>query len=364
MMPHDKKSIVIEIEDLDKLDWVKFNPSQKGFYMVHYGEDGKGAMMWDYFSQALQTDCSVFDPADRSNLLNDAFSLSGSGLMPYDTALDLTLYLNTETHFMPWKTIKIHFEFLLQKLANSEAGTLLQNYLEKQSEALYSSLGWKQEGTTLEKFIRTELIDISCGSLHTDCLTTAASLLSTWVDDVTSYIHPDVRALVFTHGMTSLTDAQLVWDKLWDLYTSGDKNKDNILNAITHTKETALIKRLLELSMNGEELNVEDFFPTLNLITTNYDALPIIWSFYRDNWELLVERFTIHNELLGELLVAITNTFATEQQLKEMTDFFEKYPDAGDQEESRQTALVNVRDNIRYRERNYNTILTWLQEHA
>ena len=59
-------------------------------------------------------------------MLNDAFTLAESGHLPYTIALDMTLYLDKEYNFMPWKTVKPRLDHLIEKLYNTEAALLLQ----------------------------------------------------------------------------------------------------------------------------------------------------------------------------------------------------------------------------------------------
>ena len=74
----------------------------------------------------------------------------------------------------------------------------------------------------------------------------------------------------------------------------------------------------------------------LSYISYNRVGEPIVWDFVRNEWEYLVERFTLNDRYLGSLIPTITKKFATEMRLQEMKDFFAKYPDAGAGEANRQ----------------------------
>lgn len=49
---------------------------------------------------------------DRSNLINDAFSLAESGHIPYSVPLSMTLYLKKEKDYVPWATAVEKFKFI------------------------------------------------------------------------------------------------------------------------------------------------------------------------------------------------------------------------------------------------------------
>jgi glutamyl aminopeptidase len=68
----------------------------------------------------------------------------------------------------------------------------------------------------------------------------------------------------------------------------------------------------------------------------------------KNNWEYLVERFTVNDRRLGNYVLSISISFANETRLKEMLDFFAKYPDSGAGENARNQALENVRNNIKW----------------
>lgn len=54
--------------------------------------------------------------ADRSNLIHDAFNLAEASLLPYSTALDMTKYLVSEHHFVPWYVASSNLIKLRNKL--------------------------------------------------------------------------------------------------------------------------------------------------------------------------------------------------------------------------------------------------------
>ena len=78
----------------------------------------------------------------------------------------------------------------------------------------------------------------------------------------------------------------------------------------------------------------------LSYISYNRVGEPIVWDFVRNEWDYLVERFTLNDRYLGSLIPTITKKFATEMRLQEMKDFFAKYPDAGAGEANRQGWLI------------------------
>ena len=90
------------------------------------------------------------------------------------------------------------------------------------------------------------------------------------------------------------------------------------------------------MGRNETIIREQDYFSMLSYISYNRVGEPIVWDFVRNEWEYLVDRFTLNDRYLGSLIPTITKKFATEMRLQEMKDFFQKYPEAGAGEQNRQ----------------------------
>lgn len=62
--------ILVQFEVPEQTKWIKANVKQSGFYRVTYDDD-----MWSNIIDALRKNHSVFNPADRASLIDDAFTL-------------------------------------------------------------------------------------------------------------------------------------------------------------------------------------------------------------------------------------------------------------------------------------------------
>ena len=59
--------------------------------------------------------------------------------------------------------------------------------------------------------------------------------------------------------------------------------------------------RLIDLARDISNVREQDYFTLLGMISNNRVGEPIVWDFYRNEWEYLVERFTLHDRLLGRV---------------------------------------------------------------
>ena len=78
--------------------WVKLNAKQMGYFRINYLDEH-----WSALSNALLNDVSSMNASDRWGIIDDSFSLSAAGSLPYSTALDLIQYVKNERHPVPWK---------------------------------------------------------------------------------------------------------------------------------------------------------------------------------------------------------------------------------------------------------------------
>lgn len=73
------------------------NSESKGFYRVQYSK-----LTLDSIAHLLLEDHNAIPIKSRARVLDDTFTLAQAGRLPYQAALNLTLYLTKETEYLPW----------------------------------------------------------------------------------------------------------------------------------------------------------------------------------------------------------------------------------------------------------------------
>ena len=69
-------------------EWFKFNVDASGYYIVNY--DVKN---WNRIIRQLRDDHKVFSGLDRASIVKDVFTLAEEELLPFEVALNATIYL-------------------------------------------------------------------------------------------------------------------------------------------------------------------------------------------------------------------------------------------------------------------------------
>lgn len=132
---HDVREIVIPIEG--DVEWIKFNKDQVGYYRVKYDEP-----MWKSLNQALERNVTSLSVLDRAHLLHDVFSLAEALQVPYDTALTMTKYLKSETHFVPWDVVSSKLKGIRDLLYYTELHPKFQAYANDLVNDAYEAVDW------------------------------------------------------------------------------------------------------------------------------------------------------------------------------------------------------------------------------
>jgi glutamyl aminopeptidase len=210
-----------------------------------------------------------------------------------------------------------------------------------------------------------KIISLSCGYGNQECLEESSRLFNNWIKRGQK-LSPDIREYAFKYGMQS-SGSDEDWNKLWDMWRTevSASEKSKLLTALTSVTNTQLISKLISYANDSSIINDQDFFPVQQSIASNSPiGRQLVWDYLRNNWNYLVERFTVNDKRLGNYFSSISISFATETQLKEMLDFFAKYPDSGAGQNARNQALENARNNIKWLEMHEKNVLNWFNSNS
>uniref|UniRef100_A0A0P4WBK7 Aminopeptidase n=1 Tax=Scylla olivacea TaxID=85551 RepID=A0A0P4WBK7_SCYOL len=345
----------LEVKVPAEVTWVKVNVYYKGFYRVNYEAD-----MWSELGKLCAS--QALSAADRAGLYSDVFALADAGLLSYTVPLDFSRNLASESDYVPWDAMTATFVDIQRLLASSDAYQPFKDYVSSLVEPLYSSLGWDDEGDHLRRLLRTDVVTLACISGSDACLEAAARKIESWILDATSPLPLDARRQSYRWGVVKEGDREM-WEVMWQraLGETSATETDNLYYGMANFQDTSILQSYIELSMKEENVRSQNFLTILEYISTNPVGNSLVWDWVRSNWEWLVERYTINDRYLGQLIPRICRYFATGQKLTEMEEFFSQYPEAGAGERYRQQAIETVKYNIRWVNDNAATILAWLQ---
>lgn len=130
------------------VDYIKCNINQTGFYRVNYPKE-----MWTSIIKTLMKNHTKFSPADRANLIDDAFSLCDADEVDVSIPLELSLYLVNERDYAPWETALRYLNLWRNKLAESAAYKKYILFFKQLLGPITRYIGWTDEGSHLKKLV-------------------------------------------------------------------------------------------------------------------------------------------------------------------------------------------------------------------
>jgi glutamyl aminopeptidase len=212
---------------------------------------------------------------------------------------------------------------------------------------------------------RLTILDLACSFDHADCMEEVGKRFREWLDDdpANKRPHPDLRSLIYYHGMRSVGDEK-DWNKVFELFTNEQDatEKSKLQTGLAAIQDAVILTKFIELaSANETYVRSQDYFSLLSSVAANRAGEMLVWDFVRMNWENLVKRFTLSERNLGRMIPSITSKFASEIRLKELQNFFREYPEAGAGENARKQALENIQNNIKWLKNNKKSVGDFLE---
>ncbi|XP_043478871.1 glutamyl aminopeptidase-like isoform X1 [Leptopilina heterotoma] len=353
----DAKNLVVKLDE--PVDWIKFNCDQIGYYRVNYE-----TAEWHKLAEVLRWNHKRFSTSDRTHVLEDAFSLADAAELDYNITMDMTNYLSSELHAVPWDMAATKFLRMHTLLSSTSASPKFQEYIRNLVDPVYHEVLWSVENVdshvTLN--LRTVILTLACEMGHTECLEEGAEIFKKWINDPKDERpHPDIRSSVYYYGMSHI-GGEAEWKKMFEKFIkeTNSLEKLKLMRGLAGVRSASLLNRFISNAMDENYVRAQDAFTCLRQISANPVGTPLVWDWVRENWEFLVKRYTLNDRYLGQLIPAVTSSFASEVKLNEIKAFYEKYPEAGAGALYRTRGLETVVNNMKWLQKNEAKIEAWL----
>ncbi|KAJ7393673.1 hypothetical protein OS493_003330 [Desmophyllum pertusum] len=262
-------------------EWIKGNIGQTGFYRV-ITKKRTGI----YF----RSNCCIIT---RANLLN------------HTKALSISSYLIKEEDYVPLLSAMRKFEKLLEILPSKRPA---YKYVQ------YNKIGMKDQGTLLERFQRTILIDANCAAGVKSCLGNMTQMFRQWMDDpVNKPVPADLKTLVYHFGV--VTGGEKEWDFVYSQFKSTDvvSDKSILLYAMAGSQEPWIIERYLEYTLDRSKIGPRYLSYAMYYISdSNEFGTNVAWNFFQLKWETRSKMFGGPYRTLGRFVPYVSKRFSTE----------------------------------------------------
>uniref|UniRef100_A0A673M0Z8 Aminopeptidase n=1 Tax=Sinocyclocheilus rhinocerous TaxID=307959 RepID=A0A673M0Z8_9TELE len=351
----DKCSVLTTLKLPDQVKWLKFNFRSDGFYIVHYDEEG-----WKDLIGALKEDVNVLTCKDRAALINNIFALSRSGKVSFRLVLNLMDYMRNETETAPLTEALFQLGQIYRLLdKRSELNLASRMTVSDHFGSLMENQSWNLETSVSKMTLRSALLEMACSLNIRNCATQAKHLFDQWfTSNKTSQIPSDLMRTVFK--VAAQTDEG--WGKLLDVYkhSINDPEKRKTLEALASTQDVRKIIWILQKSLDGSEIQTQEFPLVMKTICKNFAGYLYAWDFVKENWDKITQKFPVGSFAIQSIIMSATSQFSTKTHLVEAQNFFTSLGTKGSQMRIVQEAIETIKLNMRWMENNLNTLQSWL----
>ncbi|ODN01106.1 Aminopeptidase N [Orchesella cincta] len=245
-----------------------------------------------------------------------------------EAALNLTRYMEQETHFAVWSTFFEHFNNIYVKMASHPGYSLLRDYLVPKLDAALTAVGVEESPshTGALAILRADLLDWACSLQSPLCFTYANQLLAQWVDNPNTSPILSVDARATLECAIVAAGGKPAFDFVFAKYQDSGSNtelKNEFLNALACTTEISVMNELLNKTLNTTSgIAPGDASSVLNSVSSGALGRTIILDFLSENLEDVIT--VIGNgglQPITGVLGTLQNYFTTKAQLDKLEAF-------------------------------------------
>ncbi|XP_073321593.1 endoplasmic reticulum aminopeptidase 2 [Pagrus major] len=343
----------------EDVSWVKVNTDMTGYYVVHYEDGG-----WDEITKLLLENHTALSYKDRTQLIHNSFQLVTAGHLPLNKALDLIGYLRLEKDTVPLLEGLGYLETfyrIIEKRNEFDLTRSLGAYVLRFFRAVIDQQTWSDRGSVSERRLRSEVLSLACHLDYPPCLERARQSFKDWLQsNGTLNLPTDVAVTVYSVGAQD----DHGWASLLHTYniSLSAAQKSKILFALTCSKDTDKLQRLLELGLEGKVIRSQDLSTLILMVARNPQGHHLAWNFVKKNWDTLVQKFQLGSFCIRNIIIGTTGQFSSPEDLTNVQLFFESIKEQALQLRATQVALDNVQKNVRWFQRNLETLRGWLNK--
>jgi len=336
-------------------EWIKFNVDNKGFFRSNYDKQN-----WKLLGEQLKNSHEKFSSSDRANMIDDAFELARTGMIPYDVALDLTQYFNKEQNYAPWYTLMESLGYISSMLEGRPGYSVYEKYLLKIIQPMIKKLGWQDEGSHLEKYLRALILGTAVKHNDTVAVKKALLLFNDFKTKDTP-IAANLKGAIYLAGVKYGTIDN--WNFLWKRRqsTKVPTEKRKIMFALTDTQDPAILKKYLSLSLNSSSIRSQDSATVIIGVAANKAGFKMAWDFTIKRWSTLYERYSRSQFQLQTLIHGVFARGKTLANKNQVIEFFKTH-DAGTGKRAVSQAIESIQNHIDWLERYEKSVVDWLKK--
>ncbi|XP_071098376.1 aminopeptidase N-like [Haliotis cracherodii] len=360
-MKYHEDSLVVDLNETLPADgWVIVNIKECGYFRVNYDVN-----TWNNIINFLSNGShELIHPINRAQIINDAWNLAKAGLLDQAIALRTVNYLSKDLDYVPWKAFIRELGYVESMLERTSLYGIFQVFMRNTVSTPFAQIGTNISETMapIEKFTVSQMASLACRHDLPECVQVARQLFNQWManPDINP-IHPDLQSTVYCTAVRSggHEDWEFTYAQLQVADSSSEQSR--LREALACSREPGQLQRLLEMSLNPDEIRPQDTRTTITAVADSRWGRDLAWNFLKNRFSDLgaaVTSFSGMSRLVGD----VTNKFNTEQDYKQIEDFVNSGDDLSQAGDAFVQAMDRTRANIRWLGDNYNIFEDWLTE--
>jgi len=309
-------SIDVEIKNLPKDGWVKFNAGATGFYQVHYDEQ---------LFNAIKPHVKSLTPRDRVQVEADLYAACKAGIEKSSRFLDLARCYKGEMDFNVWNDFSsslASYRNLAESLGcKEEAKKLLREIYSQTASAIGFEKNEKDSHSTgnLRSLVWGQLAKCD----HEELNLYAAEHFKKMVEDPTStHLNPDMQGVV----LTTAARQQKTLDDLIKLHSGFpmQEQKSRTEIAIGSVQGEELMAKAIDYAFS-DAVRQQDMTSLLGTISaSSLEGREAIWAMLQNKWSFW-QNFK-GSFMVGRMLNNAIARFDTAEKADEIEKYFNDNP--------------------------------------
>ncbi|XP_041031285.1 aminopeptidase N-like [Carcharodon carcharias] len=344
-------------------EWILANINVTGYYRVNYDEEN-----WKKLVNHLLINHTDLPVINRAQIMADSFNLARAKYRNTTAALETTRYLSKELEYIPWEAALENLAYFQLMFDRNDVFGPMRDYMRQQVENLYNHFktetnNWtKFPDSLMDQYSMINAVRVACGHGLLDCQEMAQAFYRKWMNN--SMVNPipvDLKSSVYCNAIALGNEKQ--WDFAWKMLqkTTIATEADKLRSALACTKQSWLLNRYLEYTLDTSKIRKQDATKTIISIARNVIGQPLAWDFIRAKWKYIYQQYGGGSFSFSSLIKGVTERFSTEFELQQLEQFKKDNQEIGFGSGTRalEQALENTKANIKWVDENKDSVKKW-----
>ncbi|XP_063218531.1 aminopeptidase N-like [Bacillus rossius redtenbacheri] len=310
----------ITIRDLPGSNqFVIVNPADIGMFMVNYDPTN-----WALLAEALHR--KVLPVAVRTKLLRDSWNLAFAGELNFNTAMNMTLFLEDETEHDVWEVMFSMFYHISTFLDGTTVGEKFKRYVGQLTTRAMEKMGHLRGNQDDEKNVYRVLRYIMKRLSNQKPTQRQIALFEAWARGGSDPSSKTTDAICLTVRHGSMEQFERALTRLMDMLRQRqDSRSPRQVKLITNcARQPDKVERLLRtaLLVRDTGFSDEDRHTVVNQLSAHHSGYSTMFSFLGDNWEALRQGLEDKPDLWVDLIENAMTNFNTEEEVKMVARVF------------------------------------------